>query len=123
MIDSRRVRERERERERRKELSFSGATMCIVPNFRWGRSAIEGGREGDEAIVRRLGRLHHLQISLGKELSSSTGGGGGGGGAQNLLRSDRDEADASDDDDDLVARERQGKVALPRPPLPAWRAD
>ena len=66
----------------------------------------------------------HLQISLGKELSSFTGGVGGGG-AQNLLpsvpssvpalplrRPGHDEADASD----RRSRERQGKAALCLPP-------
>lgn len=72
----------------------------------------------------------HLQISLGKELSSFTGGGGG---AQNLLpsvpssvpalplrRPGHDEADASD----RRSRERQGKVALSLPLcLPPRRPD
>lgn len=86
---------------------------------RWRKgTAVSGG----EAMFRPPSL--HLQISLGKELSSFTGGGGGG--AQNLLpsvpssvptlplrRPGHDEADASD----RRSRERQGKVALSLPPL------
>ena len=51
---------------------------------RWRKgTAVSGG----EAMFRPPSL--HLQISLGKELSSFTGGGGGDGGAQNLLPSPR----------------------------------
>ena len=88
------------------------------------------GSECGEAMFRPPSL--HLQISLGKELSSFTGGGGGDGvggrpkpatvrpvhpsvpALQLRRRPGHDEADASD----RRSRERQGKVAL-SPSLPA----